>query len=606
MFRNGTVVSPDARREFLEEWEREQVTDGGDELQVTQPYPGLRSFRKDENTRFFGRDAQVSELRNIMTSRNVVFVLGGSGSGKSSLVKAGLIPTLQTNPIPERPGVWYSVEFRPGEAPSERFAHAIVDDVIGPAVDMLFNTDDGSTHGKDRADRIQTALRSLLALTDDCFVSNDVLRNACLRAICANILDEKGHVDLTNISWLADFIDGFDRTLSRGASAAPANVMVVLDQFEELFEDKISDTERSKIIELIKYIFERPRGSLYLAVTMRSEELHRCSEHIGLANVVNKTFYLVDLIDGDNLTAAIRSPAQIVLKSWGLPHREPFSPDALRALEATYSGDSLVPLSADKLPLIQHLLPLAWDRAVSRWSAADDGQALRVEINDLRALPGWGDTEHGTLRSVLSRRADQVFAEAVKTAAPSAERRSRLAPDADDLHNLLKVAFVLLTKEDNRGNPKRAFVSINDIVHASGLIQSSRNPRSSAWVSMIEQTLHKFESAGLITKTLDGEVEKYTVLHEAFIRGWKKYVEWVADNKAAKKALVSARKLISSESTSVPATLWSWLLASREQTASVLINERDARILNDNIYSDQPLFSKQWAEGVLKSTSSLD
>ena len=51
-----------------------------------RPYPGLRSFLPCESQLFFGRCNQVQELRRRFVESNVVLVMGGSGSGKSSLV----------------------------------------------------------------------------------------------------------------------------------------------------------------------------------------------------------------------------------------------------------------------------------------------------------------------------------------------------------------------------------------------------------------------------------------------------------------------------------------------------------------------------------------
>ena len=61
-----------------------------------EPYPGLRAFRPEESDRFFGRDVEIEDLLERLLARNDRFiaVIGPSGSGKSSLVYAGLIPTL--------------------------------------------------------------------------------------------------------------------------------------------------------------------------------------------------------------------------------------------------------------------------------------------------------------------------------------------------------------------------------------------------------------------------------------------------------------------------------------------------------------------------------
>ncbi|MFN7216626.1 NACHT and WD repeat domain-containing protein [Microcystis sp.] len=61
------------------------------------PYLGLRKFEVDDKDRFFGRDNWIVELTDYLQQKNVLLLLGASGSGKSSLVQAGLIPKLKDN-----------------------------------------------------------------------------------------------------------------------------------------------------------------------------------------------------------------------------------------------------------------------------------------------------------------------------------------------------------------------------------------------------------------------------------------------------------------------------------------------------------------------------
>ena len=65
------------------------------------PYKGLRAFRETDAVDFFGRDALVAELIAAVASHNLVTVVGPSGSGKSSVVRAGLIPALRAGGLPE-------------------------------------------------------------------------------------------------------------------------------------------------------------------------------------------------------------------------------------------------------------------------------------------------------------------------------------------------------------------------------------------------------------------------------------------------------------------------------------------------------------------------
>ena len=73
---------------------KRQVDNDGFPLPPTRPYPGLRSPLPREARLFFVRQSEAAELRRRLSVSNVVFVLGGSGSGKSSLVLAGVLPRL--------------------------------------------------------------------------------------------------------------------------------------------------------------------------------------------------------------------------------------------------------------------------------------------------------------------------------------------------------------------------------------------------------------------------------------------------------------------------------------------------------------------------------
>ena len=65
------------------------------ELIMTSPYKGLKKFEPEDAARFFGRDAFLDELEDELTQTNLILLLGASGSGKSSVVRAGLIPRLR-------------------------------------------------------------------------------------------------------------------------------------------------------------------------------------------------------------------------------------------------------------------------------------------------------------------------------------------------------------------------------------------------------------------------------------------------------------------------------------------------------------------------------
>lgn len=89
-------------------------------VQLPSPYRGLFHFSPEDAEFFFGRDAFVEELLEATQNRNFIPVLGASGSGKSSVVLAGLVPRLQ------QAGHWLFTHFRPGADPFQSLAEALV------------------------------------------------------------------------------------------------------------------------------------------------------------------------------------------------------------------------------------------------------------------------------------------------------------------------------------------------------------------------------------------------------------------------------------------------------------------------------------------------
>ena len=91
-----------------------------------QPYPGLRPFREDETHLYFGREQHRGELLKRLRATRFVAVIGTSGSGKSSLVRAGLLPDLLSGYLAGAGADWVVVESRPGADPIGRDRKSVV------------------------------------------------------------------------------------------------------------------------------------------------------------------------------------------------------------------------------------------------------------------------------------------------------------------------------------------------------------------------------------------------------------------------------------------------------------------------------------------------
>ncbi len=88
------------------------------------PYPGLRPFREDEWAVFFGRENIIEHVTGELIDKRFVSVHGDSGSGKSSLVRAGVLPRLVQD-LGRGGATWRTASMEPGNAPLRNLAEAL-------------------------------------------------------------------------------------------------------------------------------------------------------------------------------------------------------------------------------------------------------------------------------------------------------------------------------------------------------------------------------------------------------------------------------------------------------------------------------------------------
>jgi hypothetical protein len=113
------------------------------------PVQGLRAFDETDASDFFGRaeliEEMVARLAHDDVRGRLVLVVGGSGTGKSSVVRAGLLPRVRRGDGPGS-GQWFVATMLPGSAPfkelAESLRHVAVADTVG-IVDLLASGDDG-------------------------------------------------------------------------------------------------------------------------------------------------------------------------------------------------------------------------------------------------------------------------------------------------------------------------------------------------------------------------------------------------------------------------------------------------------------------------------
>src|SRR5262249_20996291 len=91
-----------------------------------EPYPGLRPFSREETDIFFGREQQIDRMLDQLRKNRFLAVTGTSGSGKSSLVRTGLLSALELGFLEEIGGQWRIIDMHPGGKPLESLACALL------------------------------------------------------------------------------------------------------------------------------------------------------------------------------------------------------------------------------------------------------------------------------------------------------------------------------------------------------------------------------------------------------------------------------------------------------------------------------------------------
>ncbi|MGH8907810.1 MAG: TIR domain-containing protein [Egibacteraceae bacterium] len=256
------------------------------------PYRGLEVFDAAHAEFFFGRDTDIALVVEKLKTSRFLAVLGPSGCGKSSLVRAGMIPALKGGALPGSEG-WTVGLVTPGARPLS---------VLAPQVARLLPQE------------------SML----------DIRKQ--LRA-------DEHHLDLA---------------VSLGMAERPAGerMVLVVDQFEEVFTLCADEAERAAFVANLCYAASIPGGRVAVVAAMRADFYHRCAAYPALGALMAARQFLVSPLDQDALREVIERPARQV----GL------------TLEAGLA-EAILDDVADRpgsLPLLEHVLWEVWQRRRGR------------------------------------------------------------------------------------------------------------------------------------------------------------------------------------------------------------------------------------------------
>ncbi|MDH3522098.1 MAG: hypothetical protein OES32_00800 [Acidobacteriota bacterium] len=264
------------------------------------PFPGLRPFEPGEDHLFFGRESEVDELLARLDRSRFLTVVGASGSGKSSLVRSGLIPYLYSGYLAAAGSSWRIAILRPGDDPLGNLAASLGDPEVLPA--------DGTPHAT-RSAIIEATLR-------------------------------RGGQGLTE-------------AVRQSGLPEDENLLILVDQFEEIFRFKrsaarlASTDESTAFMTLLLEASRQQQRPIFVVLTMRSDFLGNCTEFQDLPGAINRGLYLIPRMTREERRSAITGPVAV----GGAEIAERL---VLRLLND--GGDD-----PDELPILQHSLMRTWD-----------------------------------------------------------------------------------------------------------------------------------------------------------------------------------------------------------------------------------------------------
>jgi basic membrane lipoprotein Med (substrate-binding protein (PBP1-ABC) superfamily)/DNA-binding SARP family transcriptional activator len=363
-------------------------------------YKGLRAFGEGDATDFFGRDELIERLR-VASASPLTAVVGPSGSGKSSAVRAGLIPALRKG-APSGSHDWTIVTIMPGRYPFAEFDAAIAR-VSGTAVGASDPNDDAS----------------------------------------------------------------ITRSILRSLPAESGLMMLVVDQFEELFTLTDEATRRAFLRNLVTAIGD-PRGRIRALLTVRADFYDQPMLYPEFAKLFTDNVVNVIPLTPAGIEAAAVGPAQRV----GVG----FAPNLLAELVSDMTNQP------GALPLFQYTLTELFDE----------------RDNSTMTLDGY--RRIGGLAGALSRRADAVFA----------------SLDPDEQKTTRNVFLRLVKPTDDRYT--RRPVPILELELIGDPV-------------MVSIVMAKFGDERLLTFDRDSQTGAATaeVSHEALLEGWGRLADWLEE-----------------------------------------------------------------------------
>ncbi len=463
------------------------------------PYPGLLAFQEADAAIFFGRDAEIGEGLDVLNTKHryrdigLVMTLGASGSGKSSLIRAGILPILKRDP--ER---WLVVDpFQPGEHPFmalSRVLSAAYDaytkkkrsagslyNLFTNQVDVPQNQPENIEPESGEAppadgmpDTVLEELHSAIQSLESLLQNNSIASEHAARTFLLSGLRklQTWRTALATGKQMEDTeaFPGLDTEWLSGLLEASgreqASILIVIDQFEELL-GRPTGHPGTLFLKFLRQLLDAGNNKLIVLGTMRSDFLGAFQQHPVLQGL-DFGRILVGSLESAALTDIIEKPATLA----GIR----IEPKLLRALIEDAGTD-------DALPLLAFTLRELYDKF------SDDGLLEYREYRDLL----------GGLQGALAKAAENVLSN------PPLDAQQEM---------LLRKAFLFMARVNEEGNYTREVARREDMPDAvQGILKR-----------LVDGRL-------LVSRGGENGEETLEVAHETIFKSWKRLRDWLDEDR---------------------------------------------------------------------------
>ena len=383
-----------------------------DLIETKNPYKGLRAFQQADADDFFGRSAMIEQvlerLQEPVVENNFLAVIGPSGSGKSSLVKAGVLPALRQGRL-EGSESWFYAEMVPGEDPLEELAAALLSVSTSPLPGMV-----------------------------------DLLRE-----------ETSGLAE--GVRW--------------ALPAEDSKLVLMIDQFEEVFTQIEVESERQQFLDLVQAAVSIEDSPIIILITLRADFYDRPLLYQNFGGLIRKRTELVLPLSDEELEETVSGPAYRV----GAVLEEGLIENILKDVREQPGA----------LPLLQYALTELFERR--------DGALLTNAAYQ----------EIGGTLGALARRAEEVYQEFDEAGKDMARQM------------FLRLVTLGEGQEDTRRR----------ILQSELMTLGQRE--------VVEDVIDRFGRYRLLTFDRDEATRSATVevAHEALIRRWEHLREWLDESR---------------------------------------------------------------------------